>query len=82
MGCGGGAASPEAARSGVGARGGEFRGEAGLLTKSLRSAAEWQSDVARATKGFLRHAQASSTWALALYRSKRRPRLIGLVSYR
>ena len=54
MGCGGGgAAGPEALRRGVGARGGEFRGEAGLLTKSLRSAAEWQSDVARATKGFL-----------------------------
>ena len=53
MWCGGGAAGPEALCGAASAsRGGEFRGEAGPLTKSLRSAAEWQSDVARATKGF------------------------------
>ena len=66
MGCGGGAASPEAARRGVGARGGEFRGEAGLADQALRGAAEWQSDVPRATKRGYKHARASSTWALAL----------------
>ena len=69
MGCGGGAARRRGRRRGLltsAARAAaSFEARLVSLTKRCAGAAE-QSDVPRATRSVIKHAQASSTWALAL----------------